>query len=158
MKRPPNRFLLKLFFASGCLMLVLSVFGCKKNKKCVEKISVEKVFTVKQNCTYTFSDGNSEIDFCLLDINDGRAFGAECNVITYGGIAQVNLSANDDTLNFEWWGCQGDTDYSIYSNDLPSNEINGYQLKMMKMHPFSEDLNAPPESIEDYELEFVLLK
>ena len=138
-----------------CFMTFLT--SCNKDKNnCVEHVTLEEVFTVKSNCTYRFEKNNTTINLCLADINDNRTYGAEC-AITWGGLAQIHLVVNNDTLEFEIRGCQGDTDYSIYSNDLPSEEINGYQVKLMKMYPLSENLNGPPESIDDYKLEFVLL-
>ena len=145
------------FFLFLCISIVLSFTSCEKNKKCIENISLEEIFTVKHNCTYRFSEGNSTLNLSLKDIKDNRSYGAECTV-TWGGLAQIHLEINNNTLVFEIRGCQGDTDDSIFSNDLPTQEINGYQVKLMKMYPLSESLNGPPASIDDYELKFVLLK
>ena len=136
--------------------LLILLTSCNKDKNnCVEHVTLEDVFTVKSNCTYRFEKNNTTINLCLADINDGRSIGGEC-AVTWGGAAIVQLTANNDTIEFYWQGCDTDTEYSIDSN-LPEEEINSYKVKMMKMYPLSKELSEPVKSIDDYKLEFVLL-
>ena len=138
--------------------LLILLTSCNKDKNnCVEHVTLEEVFTVKSNCTYRFEKNNTTINLCLADIDDGRSFGGEC-AASWGGGARVKLTANKDTLEFIWRGCDTETEYSIDHPDLPVEEVDSYRIKMMKMYPLSKDLNEPPESIDDYKLKFVILK
>ena len=126
---------------------------------CIKEVDLERIFTVQVNCIYTFIDTNYDtLKLSLTDINDLRAYGAGGCASSTGGNAEIYFNVNGSDFMFNWRGCDGVFEHNLDNPNLPSYQIDSFQIKMAKMYPLSEILDGPPESIEDYYIRLGILK
>lgn len=145
---------MKTFSIIAIFLTLLS--ACKKSdcKDCIVPIVLGEVFTVEHSCSYQLINNTDTIIIQLSSIHDNRTFGAACAVST-GGNASVELLVNNDNIEFNYPGCDGEMENDPSNPFLPLDSINSLELKMIKLYPLSENLNSIPD-LEDYQVRLII--
>ena len=140
---------------------VLSIIGCdKKANDCIETVVLDTVFSAKANCVYSFSSNEEIYNIKFNKIIDYRAYGVGGCMSTFGTYAQLFFSVNEQDFMFEWLGCTGAVDFNLTNPNLPSFQVDSFQIKMVNLYPLSENIDVQPSllPIEDYEVRLGIVK
>jgi hypothetical protein len=136
------------------MFCTLAFNGCKgtEEKPCIQEVQKEQVFEVSSSCSYNFKDANGITHSVkLLSIEDRRQYGMACQSST-GGYANLRFLVDKDTFKTEYRGCTGPYVLEMHDPYLSFFVFGNYQLRMIKMYPLSENLQALPTSIESYKI------
>lgn len=154
--------------ALACTLLMV-IGGCKKEKfcdprRCGEEIQLETPVLAKANCEYWYSDGEDELSFEIIGVNEHRSKGVDCE-ISWGGVAEVHfitrLNGSMTTTVLSWLGCTPTHfEYEVDNNNMPSYRRGEYVLRLLRLSPASLDMDFGSEdpALEDYSFRMVLLK
>lgn len=163
----------KIVFALTIAALVL-VVACKKDKKqeedtgaCIRGITeANATFEIEAACDYYYFDTISDTIYHinLVGVEDNRTVGDSCDLGYSGGSAAVRVHFVHDSIDsihtFQWPGCDGTDEYPIDTNILPEY-INGIDtFRMVKLYPYSEELDTGDvrPDLDEYSVKLVLIK
>lgn len=153
---------LLLLFSSSCKKEEIEV--CEPIVPCREELELGEPVIASPNCEYWLKDGEDELSFEVIGINDSRAFGGMCSVST-GGFAEVHfitrLNGYMTTTVLNMRGCQPPhIEYEPTNAGLPSYRRGNYIFRLMRVYPQSLEIEweDKPSSLEGYTFRMVLLK
>jgi hypothetical protein len=136
------------------MFCTLAFNGCKgtEEKPCIQEVQEEQIFEVSSSCSYKFKDANGITHSVkLLSIEDRRQYGLGCES-SLGGSSYLKFLLDKDTVRFTWRGCTGSSVPSFNNSNIPNFTFGSYSLRMVKMYPLTENLQALPTSIESYKI------
>jgi hypothetical protein len=136
------------------MFCTLAFNGCKgtEEKPCIQEVQKEQIFEVSSSCSYNFKEANGITHSVkLLSIEDRRQYGLGCES-SWGGNSDLRFLIDKDTATFNWPGCIGAYVPSPSNPNIPNFTFSSYSLRMVKMYPLTENLQALPTSIESYKI------